>query len=499
MLNTQKVHVIIVISLFFIFGWLLFTYRIVDVPPGINGDEAVIGYNAALIAKNGNDSNGRFLPLFTAMEGSNDWKQPVTLYSAVLAFKIFGVSYFTLRAVGVFFALFSGAVIFFLIRELVGLKAAIFGVLLFVTTPIIMIQSHLALENIAPVPFIAFWLWMIVKYSKKAKTRYLVFAGISLGLSLYSYLGLRLIMPPLAAATVVLVCCLGRRLSQVVIHRVLIFILVSIPFLVIFLMIKNQYPGSFLGQYRPYQIASYQQLALPYISSFDPSFLFLKGDATPYHSTGKQGMFLLASLPLFVLGIVKILQGKKLAPVFILITFFLIPVLYGFASDIHRGSRLLSLIPSYIVICSFGIMVLIKMRNKLCRFLLISLMFFLIIINFTDFLNDYWYEYPKRVKSEFSKPYQVVFEEAFNLSKTNNLNLFIQSDFRMQNPLAEKFFEQVYFPDGLKLWKDEHLLPQNSVVIVSDYILSQKKDVNYKTMGDGDFGILINLDKNGNK
>ncbi|MDP3758135.1 MAG: hypothetical protein Q8Q86_00290, partial [Candidatus Daviesbacteria bacterium] len=99
--KSSRLQIVAALLLFFIFGWFLFTFRILDVPPGINGDEAVIGYNAALVARNGFDSNGKFLPLFTASAGSRDWKQPVTFYSTVLAFRIFGTTYFVLRAVSV--------------------------------------------------------------------------------------------------------------------------------------------------------------------------------------------------------------------------------------------------------------------------------------------------------------------------------------------------------------------------------------------------------------
>ncbi len=53
-----------IIFLFIILGWLLFTFKLTEVPPGINGDEATIGYNAALVAR----TDGVFLlatlPLF---------------------------------------------------------------------------------------------------------------------------------------------------------------------------------------------------------------------------------------------------------------------------------------------------------------------------------------------------------------------------------------------------------------------------------------------------
>lgn len=494
MLNVTRFRVFTILLIFLILGWFLFTYRILEVPPGINGDEASIGYNAALIAKNGRDSSGEFLPLFTAVKGSNDWKQPMTIYATVLAFRLFGSSYFMLRAVSVLFVLLSAVLIFFLIYEFIDLKTAIWGLVIFAATPIVMIQSHLALENIAPVPFIAFWLWMIVKYCKHLKLKYLILAGVSLGISIFSYLGLRLIAPPLVITTAIFIYYLGRKTPKVAIRRILIFLLVVVPFWVILLMSKYQYPGSILGQYRPSKLLSYQQLLLPYLSSFDPSFLFIKGDATPYHSTGKHGMFLLASLPLFILGLGRIIRSKQPVLIFILSNFFLTPVLYGWASDVYRASRLMSLTPFYVVIASLGMGVVFSIRKKLWRLFVVVTILTLIFLNFMDFLGNYWFDYPNRVKAEFSKPYHLVFQRAHQLTKEDNLTAFIQNDFRTQNPIAIDFFETMYFPNGLRLWRDNQPIPENSLIIVSDYIL-KKKEIAQEKVGEGEFGILMNSNK----
>ena len=161
---------VIILLTFCLAGWFLFTYKLTDVPLGINGDEAAIGYVSSLIAKTGYDSNSKFLPLFTTISWP-DWKQPVTVYSTVAAFKLFGISYFNLRAVSVFFVLLSGIIIFFLTREIFNEKFAALSLLIYSTIPIIMIQSHLAIENIAPLPYVAFWLWMLIKYSKDRKNK----------------------------------------------------------------------------------------------------------------------------------------------------------------------------------------------------------------------------------------------------------------------------------------------------------------------------------------
>ncbi len=58
----------IFIIIFFLILWFLFTYKITEVPPGINGDEASIGYNAISISQTLRDENQRLLSIFFLMQ-----------------------------------------------------------------------------------------------------------------------------------------------------------------------------------------------------------------------------------------------------------------------------------------------------------------------------------------------------------------------------------------------------------------------------------------------
>lgn len=481
---------------FYVAGFLFFSFKVTDVPLGINGDEAAIGYNAVLVARSGYDSSGRFLPLFVSAFNLTDWKQPITFYSTTLAFKLFGPSYALLRQVSIIFILVSATLVFLLTRELLGLRAAFISLVIFIITPAVLIQSHLALENIAPIPFTILWLLMLTRYKNTLQHKYLYLAGLFLGIGLFTYPGMRLIFPVFFLLSLGLIIYLNKHKN----FRVNLFLLFKFAFVAaifptVMLFVKNQYPGAILAYNRPHDVPSYQEFFLSYISSFDPSFLFITGDTTPYHSTGKQGVFLLATLPLFILGIIRIIRKKDLMLNFILLTFFLVPILYGLVGTIHRGSRLLVLLPLYALIATNGALTLTVMRNKMSKLILVTIVALLILLNWVDFLRDYWYEYPKRVKSEFAKPYHIVFEKAEHLAKVNNLIPYIQYDFKGQNQIAIDFFEQVYFSGKLKLWKDDQPIPEQSIIIVPDYILSKKTQVDQVKVAD-EFGLLLNKSKN---
>lgn len=485
----------IVLSLLLILstGWFFFTFRILEVPPGINGDEAAIGYNAALVSRTGYDQNGRFMPLFVSAFDLSDWKQPITFYTTVLAFKLFGPSFFLLRAVSVFFILISALLIFFLTKEILDLKTGFISVLFFLTIPAVLIQSHLALENIAPVPFTILWLWMISRYQKTLDSKYLILAAAFLGISLFTYPGMRLIVPIFSIISLAFIYYLNRRrrIKKNILENFK-FLLIIIIFPVVMYLTKGQYPGAILAYNRPHNISSYQEVILPYISSFDPSFLFIQGDSTPYHSTGKQGVFLLATLPIFIQGIIQIIQKRNLMLTFIILAFLFAPLLYGLASSFHRGSRLLVLLPMFSIVTSFGFVSLFNIKSILWKKILPTLTLLLILSNYLDFTHDYWYEYPKRVQSEFAKPYHLVFDRAYQLSKQKNSQVFIQHDFRAHNSTAIDLFEIIYFPNKLKLWQVGQPLPDNSILIASEGNLSIINVGKKEIFGENGFGLVIN-------
>lgn len=468
-------------------GWFLFTFKLTEVPPGINGDEAAIGLNAIYISKDGNDLRGNFLPVFTALPDSQDWKQPITVYSVSLAFKIFGPSYFTLKAVSIFNVLLSALLLFYLIRMLMGNFLASLGLLIFLTTPIIMIQSHLAMENIAPLPFIILWLIGICKYNQQTKDRYLVLMGLSLIFAFFSYLGMRLIMPVLFLLSIVLLFYKNKR-------KIPIFISIFIPFVSSLLFFKDQYPGSLWGLYRPYIVDSYQNFFLPYLSNFDPTFLYFFGDSTPYHSTGKFGMFLIATLPLFILGVIKIIRLNQLIPNFVTITFFLSPILFGLGSTIHRASRIVGLVPFYVIICCYGLLLILDLKKQILKKAAVALLVAFILLNYSDFIKDYWFEYPNRVNSDFSKPIHLGFEKLSEQSKKNNLTPVVQSDLHLQNPTAFSFFEASFFQQPLKKWSISEKIPPNSAVLIEKGYNEGRfiKDIKTQDINGSNFLILIN-------
>lgn len=147
------------------------------------------------------------------------------------------------------------------------------------------------------------------------------------------------------------------------------------------------------------KINSFYNFIYPYLSSFDPTFLFINGDQTPYHSTGIHGFFLISTLPLFLLGIFYSLSKDKNSK-FLVTSFFLAPILYGTVNSVHRASRLMCLIPIYVLICANGIEY-IKLKKFPYKKVVLTIYLFLILFNYFDFIQYYYSVYPKLTQNIF--------------------------------------------------------------------------------------------------
>ena len=186
---------------------------------------------------------------------------------------------------------------------------------------------------------------------------------------------------------------------------IVIFSIFSLPFILVSPILNHFYGGAIFGG-ASIKIDSIYNFFYPYLSSFDPTFLFIKGDETFYHSTGIHGFFLLSTLPLFLLGIYYSVFKSKNSK-FLLATFFLAPLLYGTVGSVHRSSRLMCLIPIFVLICINGIEY-ISLKAKNFYSLIIIILSLIITINYIDFINYYYSTYARQTQGIFGdlKNYQ---------------------------------------------------------------------------------------------
>ena len=480
---------------FLVAFFLLFTCKLTQVPPGINFDEASIGYNASLISKTLHDENDRFLPVFILTLDGKDWKQPSNVYFAALIFKLFGTSYFNLRLISVIYAVVSGFLFYRLLKLFFSEVLSLVGLILFLTSPSMMIQSHLVLENMAMLPFFLGWLYFLLSYSKERKPYKTLLSAVFLGISFYAYKGMRSMVPIYALLSVFYLVYLdfyplrlktkftkvwsNLKMLKVIIFKksrpLILFFVGVAPFFLPIGWLNKHYAGAI---YDPRTIISpsLYESSLVYFGNFDFSFLFAKGDLMLTHSTGRQGIFLAPTFFLLFFGLFQIAKEKKQQYYFLLITLILTPILLIKVGSVYRASRLMAYIPLFTFIFTLGIKNITEYKVKFVKYFLLTLVFISIFLTYQDFLKEYYGPYPKRISQDFSPNVDEAFRRLLEISKKTGKIPYVEYQDFNNHKQAMLFFKEVYFSHtDLKMWpRDLDLFPENGLVLTS---IAGSKDI----------------------
>lgn len=477
---------IFTILIIFFFSLAFFSFRLLDVPRGLTLDEVAFGYNASLISETLRDENGRFLPIFVLSLQGRDWRQPVAQYMQVAMFKIFGRSLFNLKFVSVLAASFSAVIIFLLGLQTFGKKFALLALIIFLTTPVIMIHAHLALDNIMPVPFILLWVFGLWNFNEKRSYKYLVIAGVSLGIGFYAHKSMRSAAPVWTVLTLLYLLITQvknwKKLSIQNYKPAIVFLIAILPFYLISPILDYKYAGAVYGT-QTIGVSSVYDFVYFYISNFDPSFLFIKGDKILHHSTGKHGMFLLATLPVYIYGIYKSINTKNTFLTFLITCFFAGPLLLGFIGSVHRASRLIFLVPLFCLITAFGFWKLLATKDKALKLVLIifSIVF---VLNFYDFIKYYWFQYPDDTYHIFYSSEGInAYKELKEISESENLKPLISDsllDTRSDSGAVEDFTRSLYFiyPNS---FDENSELPENSILLTRNKDLKSGYGIKNRT------------------
>lgn len=447
-----------------------FSFKILTVPAGLTVDEATFGLNGVLLSRTLHDSNGRFLPVFVLAPDHRDWKQPLTQYFIAGFFWLFGAEVFNLRLTSVLVVVASMWLGFFLAQKMLGNLYAWIVSTVFLTTPLVLIQSHLALDNIMVIPFTYAWLIGLFLYQQTHYKKFLILAGVSLGLGFYSYKAMRGFVGVWSMLTLVWLILSSTKTFPTKDYRDLLrkigFFFVGLsPFLFIAPILEWQYPGSIFDR-NNLTVDSVYSFLYPYFSSFDLSFLYIRGDDLDFHSTGKHGMMLLATAPLFFTGAFQAIRKKGWLQ-FLVIAFFLGPLLLGLVNSVHRASRLMALIPLYSLISGYGGLYLLRSSFKIDRVVFFTITL-LSLLNFGDFVFYYWGDYANRSKSLFGnlstyRSFQTFAKEA----NSRKLTPYISKDILREDDVSNRYFSQIYFKPPAAIWTTNNENPPAGSILLS--------------------------------
>ena len=115
-LRAMKNKYLVILLLILALAIVLRFYNLTNVPPGVNRDEASIGYTAYSLLQTGKDEYGRFLPI--SFQSFGDWKLPLYIYATAVSVKVFGLTEFAVRFPSAIFGILTVFLTYILVKEL---------------------------------------------------------------------------------------------------------------------------------------------------------------------------------------------------------------------------------------------------------------------------------------------------------------------------------------------------------------------------------------------
>jgi 4-amino-4-deoxy-L-arabinose transferase-like glycosyltransferase len=289
---------------------ILRLWRLSDVPPGLNVDEAANGWNAFTLARTLHDQHGVLLPILDSA-GYGQGLSTLLLYVMAPFVGIFGPTSFAIRLPGVIAGVATVALVYCIGRRLFDRRVGLIAAALLAVLP-----WHLQLSRwghmatLFPLAVAAVVLLMLRADNWK---RALV-AGAVVGLSLYGYYAIRLWMPLFLIATAFVWWRRWRELAaflagMIAVAAPLIYGTLFNPLLQKRAQLTWVWDaGDSLGT----KIA---KVAARYPPHFGLDFLFRRGDLDPTDSppTG-HGYLFWVMLPLLIAGAAFLIAKLRMSP-----------------------------------------------------------------------------------------------------------------------------------------------------------------------------------------
>lgn len=372
-----------------IVGVLLYATSLDYVPPYLIHDEAGGALQAHAIATTAHDLSGRLLPLYFTEPEFPPGRDPMMIYVTAIALRILPFTETGVRLPTVFVAVLNMALMFFAARALFRSTAAgVVAALLLMLSPVHFIRSRLMLSPVYSIPFILAWLWSLARFEEQASWRRFVQCCVWLGLGMYSYLAAVVMMPLYLVFTLAIAV---RSLRWRAIALAAIVMAICLLPMGLWYVTHPERTSQIVSAYRLDSVgAAIAQYAHLYWSFFDPSYLFVSGDASLINTTRTAGLFPYAFAALIPIGLWALMQAGTAISWVIVAGFFASPIISVISGAIEMN-RVMFAIPFAVLAATYGAMWLWQ-RSAIVPRSIATVMVLAVIIQFAAFHRDYMSE-----------------------------------------------------------------------------------------------------------
>lgn len=429
-------------------GILFRVFQIKNIPSELNRDELAIGYNAFSLLKTNKDEHGEG-PWPIAFRSFGDYKLPGQIYTTAIFINFLGLDELAVRLPTVIFASATLLIFYFLVLEITeNKKTALLACMLLSFSFWHIHASRSAYEPVAGLFFTSSFTLFLLKGIKNKFFWILALLAFFLGSFFYN---LPLLLSPLIFISFAIIFR-NNLLKNKLLSFILIFLFFTI-FLISFNitasvssgksgatlfnnenfqkkieLLQYQFTLSGINHRLSNKIAHKNLLTLwhvsrGYFSTFNPEYMFFKGDGNHWHSMREIdiGNFNPMILPLFIFGVIYLLKNIKNSKYQFLLSYLLIsPIPSATTIDAPITNRLLDFHLAVLLISSIALSA-VFINKKIANFFKILIMttYSLFFINFLiyyfvfykDHLHPSWYPQSKELVKEVSmikKDYQKI-------------------------------------------------------------------------------------------
>jgi len=160
-----------------------------------------------------------------------------------------------------------------------------------------------------------------------------------------------------------------------------------------------------------------------YLSFYSPDFLFLKGDPTLRHSTGRFGVFYPFLLPFLIYGAFLFFAGGERKTKEMFLFWLLVSPIPAALTKGGDGYllRVTYMLPLLTYLSALGIVEFLKLFKRKLKIILSVLLFFIFVFNTYNFLFNYFHVYP----ASSARSFEYGFKELTEFQKENNFKTLL--------------------------------------------------------------------------
>ncbi len=417
-------------------------YKLDQIPPGVNRDEASIGYTAYSLIHTGKDEYGKPFPV--SFQSFGDWKLPLYVYLTVPFVKVFGLSELAVRLPSALAGITTVGLTFFLVRYFFNSTFLSFvSMFLLSISPWHVHLSRVESESNLAVLFTVVALLFFYKGLKRP----IFFLGSSIFFALpyFAYHGNHVFTTLLLIGLITLFRSKILKTKETFFAAVIFLILVSfilsqtlrqadatkLSGISIFgnpsvihekiEIPRNRFadPNAWYVRLRYNRVTfAVETITKNYLSSFGPEFLFIRGGTNRAHNIQNIGNLYLIDAPFFYLGILTLLllifskNSKKFSTLnskLLLWWLLIAPVAASITKDAPHTNRMFAIYPVPPILIALGIQKFLEIIPKKIYLLGVIGLIGLYSLNMGMYLDRYFIQFPKNEAQYWGNIYADLF------------------------------------------------------------------------------------------